>query len=503
MWVSGPARYLMRAAEYEEVRKLESVEDLTRFITEFWVRRDPTPGTFTNEYRRLFWDRVLEANRRYRDSTVPGWKTDRGKIFVLLGEPNYVESSEKPDNTLSDERRRAGPGLEDMGTRGIERWYYYRRFTKVAAPEYVVAFVRDESLDWRLSSNSLLMQSLFPGFGDDTPVFNGVMTATDRGPSGNRDTTERLSQLPSQRLGGGVAVGSSFDRPSNFATLPALDTPVFVNYDLGMEMSVVSNAELIIGTVSTREFLSGFIARSKLEFFRAQDGNTFVNLGALVPAQELYADRRTGTSTLRLYASLTDGSDASQVRYATNENAPDRFDLARGAPPGGLGAAWTGIALPPGRYITTIALEDSLTGQLGRLTQEILVPDFRAATLALSTLVPTSAVSESPATGRLGVTERASGVFRTSEDFGVYYEVYGLPKDDAAGFEASYTFFRETKEGPVQVGKPVVLANRTEGVQAWTIPLTRWPAGRFTLEVTVSVPGRLPVTSKLPFEVID
>src|SRR5262249_4161797 len=95
-WADGPVRYLMTAKEYAAVREMRSVPDLARFISDFWVRRDPTPGTFENEFRRTYWGRVLEADQRFRDSTTPGWKTDRGKIFIMLGKPNDIQTDENP-----------------------------------------------------------------------------------------------------------------------------------------------------------------------------------------------------------------------------------------------------------------------------------------------------------------------------------------------------------------------------------------------------------------------
>src|SRR5262245_38031420 len=64
LWVDGPARYLMTSREYEEVDSLKTVGELARFITRFWARRDPTRGTFENEYRRMYWGRVVQANQR-------------------------------------------------------------------------------------------------------------------------------------------------------------------------------------------------------------------------------------------------------------------------------------------------------------------------------------------------------------------------------------------------------------------------------------------------------
>jgi GWxTD domain-containing protein len=95
-WRDGAPRYLMTTKEDQAVRAMTTVPELARFITAFWARRDPTPGTLENEYRRTYWSRVLEADRLFRDSTTPGWKTDRGKIYILLGAPDSVEMDDSP-----------------------------------------------------------------------------------------------------------------------------------------------------------------------------------------------------------------------------------------------------------------------------------------------------------------------------------------------------------------------------------------------------------------------
>lgn len=497
LWESGPARYLMNAKEYEEIRHLKTIPELARFITEFWARRDPSPGTFENEYRREYWNRILEANKRFRDSTTPGWKTDRGKVFILLGEPNFVESDEHPHNSSDGQRQKAGPGASDQGSRGIERWHFNRRLSRSAAPEFMIAFVRDTSLDWRLSDNADLLEPSFPGLStssENDPAFAHVAHVYENQPT------------ESTPAGGGLPPGPVRRAPPppslEAGVLPTLDASAFATYDLGLELAVPSNAELVLATVTSREFLSGFQMTPRFEFFRAQDGSTFVNVGALTKVEDLYADRKEGASDLRIYASLMDSADSSRVHYATNEKSPLRFNLSQGPAPGNLIDAWTGLALPPGRYVATLAVEDTLSGRLGRASAEIEVPDFSGETLALSSLVPASAIAE--AQGRLGVTARSSGVFKRSEEFGVYYEVYGLAaQGEGARFEASYRFFRDADGRAAPIGKPIVFADRTEGVQGWSFPLAKWPAGRYRLEVSVSAAGKQPVSSTLPFEVID
>src|SRR5262249_17631864 len=161
-WRAGPGRYLLTPREDETVRGLTSIPALARFITQFWKRRDPTPNTLVNEYRLLFWNRVRTANQRFRDSAEPGWKSDRGKIFILMGEPYDVETDDVrvaiPDtlmgtNTGERPRNEGEATLAEAGAHEVLRWHYVRKRSQIASPEIIVAFVRDETGAWRLSTD--------------------------------------------------------------------------------------------------------------------------------------------------------------------------------------------------------------------------------------------------------------------------------------------------------------------------------------------------------------
>src|SRR5438552_2414339 len=66
------------------------------------------------------------------------------------------------------------------GQRGIERWTYRRGQVRAASAEFIVAFIRDESLDWKLSTNGDLIQPSFPGTGANDPAFAGIENRTTR-----------------------------------------------------------------------------------------------------------------------------------------------------------------------------------------------------------------------------------------------------------------------------------------------------------------------------------
>ena len=98
----APLFYLAAPGELSPYRGL-SLEGKRRFLREFWRQRDPTPGTPANEVQANFYQRLAEANRRFREggaAEIPGWRTDRGRIFIVRGEPDEI--MRRPQNSTSN-----------------------------------------------------------------------------------------------------------------------------------------------------------------------------------------------------------------------------------------------------------------------------------------------------------------------------------------------------------------------------------------------------------------
>ncbi|MFN2571092.1 MAG: GWxTD domain-containing protein [Gemmatimonadales bacterium] len=88
----APLFYLASSGELSIYGGL-TLEGKRRFLREFWRQHDPTPGTPDNELQAGFYQRIGEANRRFREggaSQIPGWRTDRGRILILHGEPDEI-----------------------------------------------------------------------------------------------------------------------------------------------------------------------------------------------------------------------------------------------------------------------------------------------------------------------------------------------------------------------------------------------------------------------------
>ncbi|MBU4494335.1 MAG: GWxTD domain-containing protein [Acidobacteria bacterium] len=94
-WLEEEVVYIISPVEREVFLQLNSDRERDMFILAFWKQRDPTPGTPENEFRKEHSDRISHANRRFgRGTPKPGWKTDRGRMYIILGEPNDIQRFE-------------------------------------------------------------------------------------------------------------------------------------------------------------------------------------------------------------------------------------------------------------------------------------------------------------------------------------------------------------------------------------------------------------------------
>ncbi len=91
-WLEEEVVYIITSTERDVFRKLETDKERDIFIEAFWRQRDPTPGTPGNEFREEHYRRLKYANEYFsRGTPRPGWRTDQGRIYIILGPPRNVE----------------------------------------------------------------------------------------------------------------------------------------------------------------------------------------------------------------------------------------------------------------------------------------------------------------------------------------------------------------------------------------------------------------------------
>jgi GWxTD domain-containing protein len=91
-WLTEDVAYIITDEERTAFKKLQTNAEREQFIEQFWTRRDPTPGTPENEFKQEHYRRIAYANEHFSDPAGgPGWKTDRGRVYIVYGPPDELE----------------------------------------------------------------------------------------------------------------------------------------------------------------------------------------------------------------------------------------------------------------------------------------------------------------------------------------------------------------------------------------------------------------------------
>lgn len=90
-WLNEDVAYIIAPEERAAYLRLTTKDERDHFIVQFWLRRDPTPGTSENEFKEEHYRRIAYSNANLADSR-PGWKTDRGRIYILYGPPDEIRA---------------------------------------------------------------------------------------------------------------------------------------------------------------------------------------------------------------------------------------------------------------------------------------------------------------------------------------------------------------------------------------------------------------------------
>src|SRR5579883_2425265 len=118
-WLNEEVVYIITDEEKKAFKQLANDDEREQFVEQFWLRRDPTPDTEENEYREEHYRRIAYANERFA-SGIPGWKTDRGRIYIQYGPADEIESH--PSGGTYERPYEEGGGT--TSTYPFEKWRY-------------------------------------------------------------------------------------------------------------------------------------------------------------------------------------------------------------------------------------------------------------------------------------------------------------------------------------------------------------------------------------------
>ncbi len=133
-WLDEDVAYIITDEERAAFKQLSNDEERDNFIEAFWQRRDPTPDTEENEFKEEHYQRIAYANEHFA-AGVPGWKTDRGRIYIVFGKPDEIESH--PSGGSYERPMDEGGG--ETSTFPFEDWRY--RYIEGIGQEVIIEFV--------------------------------------------------------------------------------------------------------------------------------------------------------------------------------------------------------------------------------------------------------------------------------------------------------------------------------------------------------------------------
>ena len=133
-WLNEDVIYIITPEEKSAFKQLSNDEERDQFIEQFWLRRDPTPDTPENEYKEEHYRRIAYANEHFA-AGKPGWKTDRGRIYIMWGPPDQIDTH--PSGGTYDRPQEEGGGT--TSTYPFEDWRY--RYLEGVGQEVNLEFV--------------------------------------------------------------------------------------------------------------------------------------------------------------------------------------------------------------------------------------------------------------------------------------------------------------------------------------------------------------------------
>src|ERR1700692_4740976 len=133
-WLNEDVAYIITDEERTAFKRLNTDEERDQFIEQFWLRRDPTPDTIENEFKEEHYRRMAYANEHYA-AGIPGWKSDRGRIYIMYGPADEIESH--PSGGSYERPMEEGGG--ETSTYPFEDWRY--RYIEGVGQEVMIEFV--------------------------------------------------------------------------------------------------------------------------------------------------------------------------------------------------------------------------------------------------------------------------------------------------------------------------------------------------------------------------
>ena len=472
-WLNEDVAYIITPEERNAFLQLETNEEREQFIEQFWLRRSSNPDLPDNDFKEEHYRRIAYANEHFA-SGIPGWKTDRGRMYIMWGRPDEIESH--PTGGTYDRPMEEGGG--STTTYPWETWRW--RYLEGIGENIILEFVDPSgSGEYHLTMDPSEKDALLhvPGAGLSLLESMGMASKTDR------FTRSDGTNLPTS-LGGTPASMDEFNRLELYAKV---QKPPEVKF---------KDLEAVVTSRIVRDQMH---FNWRTDYLKVTNDTVLVPITIQIPNSQLSFQAKDGihSAMLNIFGRITTltGRVVQTFEDSVSRDFPDSlFQQSLKL----QSIYQKAVPLRPGLYRLDLVLKDVQSGNIGAVNNRLAVPRYQDDKLEASSLILADQIEQVPAkqigTGQfvLGsskVRPRLEGDFTTADRLGIYMQVYNLKPDDATHkSSANFQFtvkrgnepvpgmqFKETSEDLKQTGEQITIER--------FLPLATLPPGKYTLEV--------------------
>jgi GWxTD domain-containing protein len=427
-WLDEDVRWIISDEERKAFMQLSNDEERDKFIEAFWDRRNPNPDSEDNEFKDEHYRRIEYANEHYA-AGIPGWKSDRGRIYIVYGQPDEIESHAGGGTY----ERPMEEGGGETSTYPFEDWRY--RYIEGIGQEVIIEFV-DTCMcgEFHMTIDRGEKDALakVPGAGLTLYEEMGLSKKTDRFSGGGLET-----------LGAGPNAESiqtkQFDRLEQYAKLNA--PPPIKFKDLAEE-------------VGHHITLNPMPFEVRTDFVKITSETVLVPVTIQIKNRDItFADKdgvQHGVVNIFGRISSLTGKVMQTFEDTVAADVPSEL-LAREAENSKIYSK--AVPLHSGRYKLDVVLKDVNGDRVGTYSRGIIVPDFSEEKLAGSSLIVADDVEPVPTTSIgtgmfvIGTTkvrprvaaEGKPAIFKRGQKVNFWMQVYNLSVDEKT-HKSSATF---------------------------------------------------------------
>jgi len=476
-WLNEDVVYIITDEERNAFKHLQTDEEREQFVEQFWRRRDPTPDTEENEYKEELYRRIAYANEHYA-SGIPGWKTDRGMIYIKYGPADEVDSH--PSGGSYQRPYQEGGG--ETSTYPFEDWRY--RYLDGIGSDINIEFV-DTTMtgEYHMTMDPSEKDALLyvPGAGLTMNEQMGLSSKTDRF---NRTDGTHLgtgTQPLSQNM-------NEFSRLEQFAKLQKAPVIKFKDLQAVVDSTIKYNS---------------LPMKVRADYIKVTDATVLANITISFNRSDLQYQTKDkiAKASVNLYGRITTLSRRTVNWFEEPVQVEIPAEMLQKAMDG-QSIYFKSVPLQPGTYRLNVVAKDTVGGTMNNFEMPLHVPQYDEDTIGSSSLIladqieklPTSSVGAGPFVIRSSkVRPRVGESFKQGEKMGIYTEFYNLGMDAKTkkpSGNISYEIVNDaTKQKVVDVNQDIATVPNASGSLVTVermLPLSTFAPGEYTLKIVLT-----------------